>query len=314
MVAAFLSSILFAISALCGRRTARLLGGTAAHFWRLLFAALLLAPFAHLWGDGLGGSGLLIFLISGGIGFGFGDVFFFQALPRIGSRLSTLMVLCLSAPMAAVMEWAWLGTRLSGSEILCAGMILGGVAFAVMPRENPHISKADLYPGMLFGLIAAFCQAVGAVLSRQAFDVIAHSGESVSGMTAAYQRVLGGVVVTAVCLLIVKRGEIRSILVGNLERPLPAQWARRRRWRLAWIWVLLNGVAGPALGVSCFQSALKSTPTGIVLPIVALTPLIVMPLAYYLEKERFSGRSIAGGVVAVMGAAILAWVQSQSKG
>jgi drug/metabolite transporter (DMT)-like permease len=57
--------------------------------------------------------------------------------------------------------------------------------------------------------------------------------------------------------------------------------------------------------VSCFQWALKTTPTGIVLPIVATTPLMVIPFAYVLEKERPSVRSLIGSVVAVLGAAAL---------
>jgi len=311
MIAAFLTPILFAVSALCGRRTARLLGGTEAHFWRLLFAALLLAGMAHLWGQGLEGTGLGWFVLSGGIGFGLGDVAFFQALPRIGSRLSTVLVLCLSAPMAAGMERIWLGTELTWAEVLSAGAILAGVAMALNPRENRHIDPKDLYPGMMFGLVAAFCQAAGAVLSRHAFALMQEAGEASDGMTAAYQRVLGGVLVTACCLLVVKRGDVRAILIGPRERPLPAQWARRRRWRKAWVWVLINGVAGPVLGVSCFQAALQSKATGIVLPVVALTPLVVMPLAYVFERERPSPRSLAGGAVAVLGAVLLAWAQGR---
>jgi drug/metabolite transporter (DMT)-like permease len=60
--------------------------------------------------------------------------------------------------------------------------------------------------------------------------------------------------------------------------------------------------------VSCFQWALKTTPTGIVLPIVATTPLMVIPFAYVLEKERPSVRSLMGSVVAVLGAALLTMV------
>jgi drug/metabolite transporter (DMT)-like permease len=84
--------------------------------------------------------------------------------------------------------------------------------------------------------------------------------------------------------------------------------ARPGRWRKAWPWVLLNGLAGPALGVSCYQWALKTTPTGVVLPIVAITPLVIIPFSYHLEGERPTLRSLAGGALAVLGAAALAWV------
>jgi drug/metabolite transporter (DMT)-like permease len=67
------------------------------------------------------------------------------------------------------------------------------------------------------------------------------------------------------------------------------------------LWILGNSLAGPALGVGCYQWALSGTPSGIVLPIVALTPLVVIPLAYVLEGERPSLRSLLGGLIAVAG-------------
>ncbi len=67
-----------------------------------------------------------------------------------------------------------------------------------------------------------------------------------------------------------------------------------------------NAISGSALGVSCFQWALKTTPTGIVLPIVATTPLVIIPFSRYIEGERPTARSLWGGVVAVIGAVVLA--------
>ena len=52
--------------------------------------------------------------------------------------------------------------------------------------------------------------------------------------------------------------------------------------------------------------ALKTTPTGVVLPIVALTPIVIIPFARYTEGERPTVRSILGSVIAVAGAAALA--------
>src|SRR5687768_14636258 len=119
MAAAFLTTILFSISAVCGRRTAQLIGGNEANFWRLLFAAALLAIYAHGFGGGVGGGAFSIFFVSGMIGFGIGDAALFQTLPRLGSRLSVMMVLCLSSPIGGFMEWLWLGTKLTRAEILC---------------------------------------------------------------------------------------------------------------------------------------------------------------------------------------------------
>ncbi len=303
MLAAFLTTVLFSISAVCGHRTAKLLGGTEANFWRLCLAAALLAIYAHAFGPGLHSAAWPTFFLSGCIGFGVGDAALFQALPRLGSRLSVMLVLCLSAPIAAVIEWLWIGTRLSASQIGYGLMILAGVAIALSPGKHLNLSRAEIIPGTLFGLVAAFCQAYGAVLSRKAFAISKLAGESLDGVTSAYQRILGGVVVTAILFAVIRwRSADDGVTNGG------AAVSRKEKWRAAWLWVVLNGLAGPALGVSCYQWALKTTPTGIVLPIVAITPLVIVPFARYVEGERATVRSLFGGLIAVAGAAALALV------
>ncbi len=303
MLAAFLTTVLFSISAVCGHRTAKLLGGTEANFWRLCLAAALLAIYAHAFGPGLRSAAWPTFFLSGCIGFGVGDAALFQALPRLGSRLSVMLVLCLSSPIAAVIEWLWIGTRLSASQIGYGLMILAGVAIALSPGKHLNLSSAEVVPGTLFGLVAAFCQAYGAVLSRKAFAISKLAGETVDGVTSAYQRILGGVLVTAILFAVARRR-----LADDGVRNGAAAVTYKEKWRAAWLWVVLNGLAGPALGVSCYQWALKTTPTGIVLPIVAITPLVIVPFARYVEGERPTVRSLFGGLIAVAGAAALALV------
>jgi len=306
MLAAFLTTILFSASAVCGNRTAKLLGGTEANFARLCVAAILLAIYGHTLGGGIAGSAFWIFFVSGCIGFGIGDMALFQALPRLGSRLSVLLTLCLSAPLAALIEWRWLHTQLSMAEIVCALVILVGVAVALAPGGHVHIPRHDLWWGLSFGLLASFCQALGAVLSRKGFALAKAAGENIDGITAAYQRILGGVLLGAAVFAVVKY---------NQRSPRPDQAGVNEEkqaspWRRAWPLVLINGLAGPALGVSCYQWALKTTPTGVVLPIVAITPIVIIPFSFYLEGERPGKRSLLGGAIAVAGAAALAWVKS----
>ncbi len=313
MIAAFLTTILFSMSAVCGNRSAKLIGGTEANFWRMCFAAVVLGLYGENFGVGLAGSAFPIFLISGCIGFGIGDMALFQALPRLGSRLSVMLTLCLSSPLAAFIEWAWLGTTLSLAEIVCAIVILAGVALALAPDKKLQIARQELTWGLGFGLVAALCQALGAVLSRKAFSLTKLAGEDIDGVTAAYQRILGGVAVGTLLLLVVKRDSILDVFFGGSGPASNSMPDRAARWRRAWPWIIANGLAGPALGVSCYQWALKTTPTGVVLPIVAITPLVIIPFSYHLEGERPTLRSLAGGALAVAGAAALAWTASHSR-
>ncbi|MCX8157097.1 MAG: DMT family transporter [Verrucomicrobiae bacterium] len=307
MLAAALATVLFCFSAIAATRSARLMGGTEANFWRLALACLFLGLWAASAGTGTASAAFVLFWFSGLVGFGVGDVALFQALPRLGSRLTSLLVHCLAAPMAALAEWAWLGTRLSPTEIALSTLILGGVALALAPGERLHLPRRVFWLGLASGVLAALGQGMGAVISRRAFAVAAAAGESVDGLSAAFQRSLGGMLVAAVALLVVKRKH----LLGRWDEPPGAAFAHwRNKWQGSWAWVILNALTGPFLGVGCFQWALKTTPSGIVLPIVATMPVVIIPLAVWLEGEKVSPRSLAGGLIAVAGVALLAWCRT----
>lgn len=300
MFPAFLTAIFFALSAVFATRSSRLLGYALANLARLWVSSIFLAAWAFTCGSGLRGNGLLLFILSGVAGFGLSDLAFFASLPLIGSRLASLMVQCLAAPFAALVEWLWLGTRLDALEITCGGLILAGVALAIAPSKKAEAAALHADPtghvrGLLFGLLAALGQGGGAVLSRKAHALSAVGGLHVDGGTAAFQRILGGLVLISLALPLLRRN---AALTQNL--PLVPNW------KAAWPWVAANCVAGATLGVSCYQWALATTPSAVVLPIVALTPLIVVPLALFLEGERPSLRSMIGAVLAVGAAAALA--------
>jgi drug/metabolite transporter (DMT)-like permease len=299
MLAAFLTTVLFSISTISANRTARVMGGINANFWRLAFATVFLGLYAHLFGMGFRGSAILIFFSSGCIGFGMGDLAFFRALPRLGSRLTILLVHCLAAPIAAVTEWLWLGTTLTFWQAVCGATILAGVAVALNPGQHPHLTREDRWAGILFASLAAVGQALGAVLSRIGYDHARRAGQNIDGITAAYQRIVGGVLVVA--------------LVALANRPRGRTWRDSgQAGKRVWLWVLVNALAGPTLGVSAYQWALKTVPSGVVLPIVATTPLVIVPFARIMEGERAPARSLIGGMIAVIGAVALALVSRRS--
>jgi len=298
--------MLFSVSGVCGHRSAKSIGGTEANFWRLTFSAVFLALFAYIWGVGTESPSFPLFFLSGVVGVGIGDVAYFQALPRLGSRLSLLLIECLSAPVAAIIEWVWMGTTLTSTQILCGMVVLLGVAIALTAGKRGSISRKDLLSGSALCALSALAGGYGVVLSRKAFVVDAAVGVSLSGGNAGFQRVLGGLLVGGICLLFVKRKEFR--IQARAPRQLVNEVATRK-WKAVWYWVLLNSLAGQTLGVSCMQWALKTTPGGIVLAIIALTPILIIPLAVWMEGERPSRISLVGSLIAVGGVVGLALVK-----
>lgn len=287
MIGALGTLLFFAVTPVFARRAALLLGSLRANFWRLLLATLLLGTWAHWAGLGTGGIAFGWFFLGGIVGFGIGGVAMFLSLPRLGSNLSTLIVQCGSAVVAAALEWRWLGTVLTPGQLTCAALTLIGITLGLLPRSLPRISPATWVSGLCWALLSAAGQGMGAVISRKAFATAAAWQELVDPGTAAYQRALGGLLVAAIVLLAV-----------HWKRP-PQPQARGR----AWPWVTANALSGPVLGVACFQWALRTTPAGIVQPIVAAAPLLTIPFAAWLEGSRPRPLYYLGAMLAVAGVA-----------
>jgi drug/metabolite transporter (DMT)-like permease len=100
-----------------------------------------------------------------------------------------------------------------------------------------------------------------------------------------------------------------SFLLLRRMQPALAPGEAAARWRQGWPLVVANAFAGPAIGVACYQWALKTTRSGIVLPIVATSPLVTMALTFFIDGQRPTLRAVIGGVVAVGGAVALNLVQ-----
>ena len=297
MFAALLTTLLFSISAICGHRTSTRLGGVEANFWRICGALFFLALWANTLGTGTSGASFSLFILSGLAGIGLGDTAYFQALPRLGSRRTVLLSQCLTAPFAALLEWLWLGTRLDLTEIFCVAMILAGVVIALAPGDHLKIAPRRLWIGILGGTIAALAGAVAAVLTRKAYFVAHAAGEHPDPGTTGYQRVIGGAVALGLIFLIVKWRHARR--QGD-DAQMKDSFSAREKLKL-WPWVLANSLAGQTIGVSCMQWALENTPTGIVMAIIATTPVVMLPLALVFEGEKITVRPLAGGLVAVVG-------------
>jgi len=135
------------------------------------------------------------------------------------------------------------------------------------------------------------------VLSRRAYEICHQHGETIDGPTAAFQRVLGGLIVTGIIFHAMRF--LRSRGAGVPPQPA-SQWKRLLPW------VTGNALAGLTIGVSFMQRALETTNAGIVLAIIATTPIVVIPLSRIVDGERITGRAVAGSLIAVAGAVGLA--------
>jgi drug/metabolite transporter (DMT)-like permease len=293
MFAAVLTTLLFSLSAVFGRRLAQAMSATQANLGRLGMGALLLGVWAHLFGAGLRGPAFPTLFLSGCVGFGLGDLSMFQAYRRMGIRRTVVIIQCLAAPLGAAAEWIWLDRAPTMSQALFGSVILLGVTAALLPGASERRPTKATAIGACFGVMGALGQAGGAVLSRKAYAIAAEAGAPFfptvhDGLNAAYQRMLGGIAVSAVAFVYVK------VVVKQAD-------SKKGEWRRGWPWMIAHALAGPVAGVSCFQWALMIEPTSVVLPIVATTPLVVLPLAALFDDEPITYLSVLGSAVAVGG-------------
>ena len=296
VLASFLAAFFFALNATFSGRNARAHGPARANIGRLIVAALLLGSFAHTLGHGFSSASVGWFLLSGIIGMGLGDLGVYAALPLLGSRLTVLMTQCLAAPIAACGEWLWLDTRLTATQMFWGLFILAGVALALMPSKSSPPRVAIQPIGFLFGLVAAAGQGLGALVSRKGGLVADAAGEATHnatfGLNAAYQRIVAGLIFASLWFLALQL--FRKKPSPNKSSATPPTPVNLRL-------IMANGLIGPVLGVGCYQWALATTPSGIVLPIAATTPLFAIPITYWLEGDRPSRRALVGSVLAVAG-------------
>lgn len=292
MGAALLTVFLFACSGIAGERAARYWGGQLANLLRLLLATVILATGTLIFFPGsLRWETFGWLFLSGMVGFGLGDIALFLAYVRIGARLTILLNLCTAPLWSSVAEWVWLGTTLTPGQIAAGGIILCGVVMAILSRPPASLEArgADWF-GILCGLGAGMGQGIGAVISRNAFELAADGGFAINGFSAAAQRVGGGFLTVLAAVLIFS-------VMGRLHlRPVRAGTRSR-----AFAWLFATALCGPVLGVSCFQWSLILLPSGLASAVVAMTPIAMIPMAMLIDRERPRALSVAGAFVAVAG-------------
>lgn len=299
MLAAILTPFFFALSAVTGQRVAIRLGGAWGNCVRLFLAAIVLGILvAVFFPDSMRWPSFWWFFLSGVIGFGIGDIALFMGYERLGSRLTILLNLCLAPLFAMVLEWIWLGNGITVKIAICAAMILTGVVMAIRPggRSRQLIERRGRFGiGLMAAVTAGFGQGTGAVISRKAEEVALELGAQGSGVSAAFQRVFAGLVFAIVVVALIRwLGSRRDW--ESWRSPLNKSVAP---------WLVGTALFGPVIGVSCFQWALQSLESGIVLAVVATTPIVLMPLSRITEGDHPSLLSIFGAILAVSGVVLL---------
>lgn len=291
--AALLTTVFWTITALAFETASKRIGSMHVNVLRLGLAVIFLSVFSffhrgmflpldadmHTW---------VWLAVSGIVGFVIGDYCLFRAFILTGARVAMLMM-TLAPVFAALAAWVILGEVMSYQSLLAMLITLGGIALVIFTRtpdgdagiNKKRSSYSMSYPakGILLGLIAAAGQGVGLVLSK-------YGMRDYDSFSASHIRVISGFISFAFLFFVLRKW-----------KELPASFRDTKAMK----WLLVGSVFGPFLGVSFSLLAVQNTNAGIAQTIMSLTPVLIIPPAFFLKKEKITVREIIGAVIAVGG-------------
>lgn len=280
---------LWAFTALSIEGAARRIGSLTVNLVRLVFAFLFLSlvglfvrglplpsdATAHNW---------IWLTVSGLVGFTFGDLCLYRAYIVLGPRLSSLMM-SLVPPITALIGWLVLGETLAPRDLLGMTLTVGGIAWAILERQRPNISLPHTVTpaGIALGFGGALGQAGGLILSKIGM-------EGYNPFAATQVRVIAGM--AGYSLLFFALRWWPNVRTGIRDRK-------------AMGFAALGAFFGPFLAVTLSLIAIRETVAGVAASIMALTPVLIIPLVVLLRREKVGIGGLIGALVAVSGVALL---------
>src|SRR5512138_800770 len=287
-IAALATAVFFAMTALIFTTTGRSVGSQVTNRMRLLFAlfyliVLNLILFRQPLPFSAGSSRWLWLSLSGIIGLSLGDAFLFQSLISVGTRLGSLL-LSLAPIFGSIIAWIFFKETLTVLQITGIVLALAGIGWVVLSHEEPpDTPHGHTRRGVIFGVLAGLGQAVGLVFSKQAM----------SGDFSPFQA--NAIRMLAAVIFIWALSAFDRSAAGTLKG---LQGKPRVVGLLA-----LGAFIGPVLAVTLSLLAIQHAEIGVASTLMALTPVIILPISYFVFKEKVGWQAIVGTVLAIAGVA-----------
>ncbi|MGD9140737.1 MAG: DMT family transporter [bacterium] len=232
--------------------------------------------------------------LSGIIGLALGDFGYFGALVLVGPRRGVLLM-ALAPIWSSIMAYFILGEVLGPWTIAGIAVTLTGVTMVVIEREdeadeNSIPRKRKIY-GVLSGLGGSLGQGLGLVVSK--YGMMVAGGEGVGPLNPLSATLVRMVVAAAfVWLTVVFTGRLKMVL-------------RARSDGGAVLRTFAGAVSGPFAGVWLSMVAITYAQAGVAATLMALMPVMVIPVVRLVYGEKTSARGIIGACTAVAGVSIL---------
>lgn len=292
-IAALLTAVFWTVTSMAFESAGKKVGSLSVNLIRLVLAFGIYAVYTQnsrgMWFPFDAGLERWLWLaLSGLIGFVIGDLLLFQAFVVIGARVS-MLIMALAPPFTAFISYFILGEVLSPMNWIGMAVTLTGISLVILKRDNKAIEGEEkirkrltsAYPisGIFLALGGALGQATGLVLSKKGMG-------DYDAFAASQIRVLTGIV--GFGLMVLFMGRFRRLLSAVKDLS-----AMKR--------ITLGSVFGPFLGVSFSLLSIQHTKAGIAATIMAIVPVLIIPPAILIFRERVNTKEIIGAVITVIG-------------
>jgi len=249
---------------------------------------------------------LVLFGLSGVIGLALGDAIFFESLVILGPRRAALIMSCLSPVFAAMLMVPLLSETIGVIAIAGMALTIGGVGWVISERAAPGATQGNIRLGVLLAMGGALCQAGGLIVAKAALGRAADGSLLASWSGLSAREGMSGVdihatygtlirMITALFALL-----LYSAIYGGLRKTLQST-----RDRKGMVLTATGAFFGPFLGVTLSLIAVANANTAVASTVMAMSPILVIPIVIVVYKEKVSWRAWAGAIVAVAGVALL---------
>ncbi|MCU4156741.1 DMT family transporter [Carboxylicivirga sp. A043] len=290
-LAALVTAVCWTFTSLSFESAGKKVGSMSVNIIRLLMAIGLLGTaqyvrFGYFFPQGADAYQWFWLSISGLIGFVIGDMLLFRAFVVVGARIS-MLVMSLSPPLAAFFGWIILGEQLTMAHIIGMLVTMTGIALVILGKPHKAKRLEIKYPikGVLLAFGGAAGQGLGLVLSKLGMG-------DYDPASATMIRVIAGTIGFSILF----------VFTGHWPKVIKAL-----SYGAAMVRISIGAFFGPFLGVSFSLLAIKYTTTGVASTIMAIVPVLIIPPAILLFKERVTLKELIGAVIAVLGVIFLFW-------
>jgi drug/metabolite transporter (DMT)-like permease len=289
-LAALFTSLCWAIAAVGFTFSSARIGPIVTNRIRVLIAVLaLLILNAILYGQPIpldaGGERWFWLMLSGVVGLALGDAWLFRSFQDVGPRIG-LLLLSLAPVFGSALAWLFFGETLTTIQVAGVLVTLAGIFWVVLvrPAEGEQRPRHHVR-GILFGVLGAIGQAGGLVLARPGLsDDFPPFAATLIRMIAAF------VILWGMALLQKQALETINLMRKDL---------------VALRWIAFGALFAAVIGISASLFAVQHAEIGVASTLMALPPVFMLPLSYFIFKERFNWQAVAGTLLAVAGVALL---------